>query len=274
MAEAHLAFLESYDLDLLKVEMNCESPLPEGLAEVRTPEDLERIGPLELSRTTMAARLKAIEILAGRLKRKALFVDTLVNAWQTLRQAAGGETLSRLMAESPGKVLDALKVINSNLIQCALATLERGAAGIFLVVPASAETLTREEYGTFMRPFDVGLLKILQGKGECHILHAHGANLFFDRLLDYHVHVLSWADLNGGPTIAQARQKTPLTLMAGIDHVNFPYMSVKRIKEQAAAAIAQAGDTRFILAPGCALPNHGFSPLIGAVQEVLRETRR
>jgi uroporphyrinogen decarboxylase len=271
MAEAHLAFLEIYDLDLLKVAMDHDYPLPEGLTGVRTPEDLKRIGPLELSRTALGTHLKMIEILAGKLKRKALFVDTLFNAWETLNRIMSKEALSRLMAEHPAEVLDALKVINSNLIQYALASLERGAAGIFFTVPASAESLTAEEYETFMRPFDVGLLKILQGKGECHILHAHGENPYLDRMLDYHVQVLSWEDLNGGPTIAQARQKTSLTLMAGIDHVNFPYMSVSRVKEQVRDALAQAGQTKFILAPGGELRSYGLPPLIRAIREALRE---
>ena len=270
-AEAHLAFFEGYDLDLLKVMKGYDYPMPEGLAGGKTPEDLKRIGPVDISRTSMGAHLKTIEILSKKLKRKALFVDTLFNAWKTLERTLAKEALPRLMAEHPESVLGALKVINSNLIQYALASLERGAAGIFLSVPAAAETLSEEEYETFMRPFDVGLLKILQGKGECHILHAHGANLFLDRMLDYHVQVLSWADLNGGPTIAQARQKTSLTLMAGIDHINFPYMSVKKVKDQVGAALAQAGDTRFILAPGCALSTYNFPPLIRAVWEALRE---
>ena len=273
-AEAHLAFFEVYDLDLLKVAKDYDYPIPEGLAGIGTLEDLKRIGPLDLSRTSMGAHLKTVEILAKKLKGKGLFVDTLFNAWKTLKRTLAGEALSRLMAEHPEAVLDALKVINSNLIQYALASLERGAAGIFLSVPASAETLTGEEYETFMRPFDVGLLKILQGKGECHILHAQGENPYLDRMLDYHVQVLSWADLNGGPTIAQARQKTSLTLMAGIDHVNFPNLSVKRVKEQVRAALGQAGDTKFILAPGCALPPYVLPPLIRAVHDAIRENRR
>jgi len=270
-AEAHLAFFEAYDLDLLKVAKDYEYPLPDGLAEVGTLEDLQRIGPLDLSRTPLDAHLKTVEMLARKLKGKAFFVDTLSNAWETLEHSLAKEVLSRLMTEHPDAVLDVLKVINSNLIQFALASLERGAAGIFLSVPAAAGTLSEEEYETFMRPFDIGLLKILQGKGECHILHAHGENPYLDRMLDYHVQVLSWADLNGGPTIAQARQKTPLTLMAGIDHVNFPWMSVRKVKEQVRDALAQAGETKFILAPGCELRSYGLPPMIRAIREALRE---
>ena len=265
-AEVHLDFFEAYDLDLLKVMNDYDYPMPEGLEAVETPEDLKRIGPLDVTRTPMGNQLKSVEILAKKLKGKALLVDTVFNAWNSLKRYMAKGAMSRLMAEHPEDLLAALKIVNSNLIQYSLASIERGASGIFLSVPATAEILKAEEYEKFMRPFDVDLLKFLQGKGECHILHAHGEKLYLDRMLDYHVQALSWADLNGGPTIAQARQKTPLTLMAGIDHVNFPNMSVKKVKEQVRAALAQAGDTRFILAPGCAIPTYSFTPLIKAIR--------
>ncbi len=274
MAEAYLAFFEVYDIDLLKVADDCGYPMPKGLEGIGTPEDLKQIGPLDWFRTPMGAHLKTVEIPARRLKGKAFFVDTLSNARETLQCSCAKEDLSPLMAEHPKAVLDALKVINSNLIQLALASLEPGAAGIFLSVPAAAGTLSEAEYETFMRPFDVGFLKILQGKGECHILHAHGKNPRVDRMLDYHVQVLSWEDSNGGPTIAETRQKTPPTLLAGIDPVNFPSMSVGRVKEQVRDALAQAGDTKFILAPGSELPSFGLPPLIRAVHDALREYRR
>jgi uroporphyrinogen decarboxylase len=270
-AELHLDFFEAYDLDLLKVMNDYDYPMPEGLEVVETAEDLKRIGPLDVPRTPMGNQLKAVEILARKLKGRALLVDTVFNAWNSLKRYLAKGAMSRLMAEHPEELLAALKVVNSNLIQYSLASLERGAAGIFLSVPATAETLKVEEYEKFMRPFDMELLKFLQGKGECHILHAHGEKLHLDRMLDYHVQVLSWADLNGGPTIAQARQKTSLTLMAGIDHVNFPNMSINKVKEQVRAALAQAGDTRFILAPGCAIPTYSFTPLIKAIRGALQD---
>ncbi|KPK92356.1 MAG: hypothetical protein AMJ94_05290 [Deltaproteobacteria bacterium SM23_61] len=271
-AEVHLDFFEAYNLDLLKVMNDYDYPMPEGLEVVETPEDLKRIGPLDVTRTPMGNQLKSVEILAKKLKGKALLVDTVFNAWNSLKRYMVKGAMSRLMAEHPEDLLAALKIVNSNLIQYSLASIERGAAGIFLSVPATAETLKAEEYEKFMRrPFDVDLLKFLQGKGECHILHAHGEKLYLERMLDYHVQVLSWADLNGGPTIAQARQKTPLTLMAGIDHVNFPNMSVKKVKEQVRAALAQAGDTRFILAPGCAIPTYSFTPLIKAIRAAVQK---
>jgi uroporphyrinogen decarboxylase len=268
-AEVHLDFFEAYDLDLLKVMNDYDYPMPEGFEVVETVEDLKRIGPLDVTRTPMGSQLKAIEILARKLKGRALLVDTVFNAWNSLKRYLAKGAMSRLMAEHPEELLVALKVVNSNLIQYSLASIDRGAAGIFLSVPATAETLKAEEYEKFMRPFDVDLLKFLRGKGECHILHAHGGKLYLDRMLDYHVQVLSWADLNGGPTIAEVRKKTPLTLMAGIDHVHFPNLSIHQVKDQVRAALAQAGGTRFILAPGCAIPTYSFTPLVRAIQEAV-----
>jgi uroporphyrinogen decarboxylase len=197
-------------------------------------------------------------------------VDTVFNAWNTLRRNLVKEAMEPLMAEHPTAVEAALQVVNDNLIRYALATLERGAAGIFLSVPASAESLTPEQYARFMRPFDLQLLNAVKGKGECHILHAHGENLYLDQLLDYPVPVLSWADLNGGPSIAEARRRTSFALMAGLDHLKFPYVSARVIRDQARSALRQAGDTKFLLAPGCSVPTYSFPPLIKAAREAGR----
>ena len=169
-----------------------------------------------------------MELVARALRDRALFVDTVFNAWNTLKRNLVREAMPGLMAEQPQAVEAALRIVNDNLIRYAQASLERGAAGIFLSVPATAESVTSEQYERFMRPFDLAFLEAIRGRGECHVLHAHGERLYFDRLVDYPVHALSWADLNGGPSIAEARRRTPLTLMAGLDHVRFVESSARR----------------------------------------------
>jgi uroporphyrinogen decarboxylase len=269
-AQVHLEFFEHYDLDLLKVMNDYDYPNPAGLEVVATPDDLRRLDPFDVTKTPLAKQLEAVERIAKALKGKALLVDTMFNAWNTLRRNLAKEATEPLMEHHPEAVVKALDVINGNLIKYALATLERGAAGIFLSVPASGEFVTREQYERFMRPFDLALLDAVKGKGEVHILHAHGSQLFLDRLLDYPVQVLSWADLNGGPSIAEARQRTPLTLMGGLDHVKFPYLSAALLRQQVKAARAQAGPTKFILAPGCSVATYSFPPLIHAVRDAAR----
>jgi uroporphyrinogen decarboxylase len=269
-AQVHLEFFEAYDLDLLKVMNDYDYPMPEGMQGMATPDDLKRLTPFDVTRTPLGRQLKAIELIASALRGKALFVDTVFNAWNTLRRNLVKEAMQPLMARHPEAVEAALQVVNDNLITYALASLERGAAGIFLSVPASTESVTREQYAQFMRPFDLKLLDAVRDKGECHILHAHGEKPYLDHVLDYPVHALSWADLNGGPSIAEARRQTSLALMAGLDHIKFPDLSARMIRNQVKAACAQAGKTKFILAPGCSVPTYSFPPLIKAAREAAR----
>jgi uroporphyrinogen decarboxylase len=271
-AQGHLEFYDYYDLDFLKVMNDYDYPMPAGMESLESPEDLKRLRPFNIERSPLGNQLRALEYIAKGLRGTALFVDTLFNAWNTVRRNLAKEAMPRLMAEYPDALLDTLKVVNQNLIQYALASLERGTAGIFFSVPASAEFVAPEQYEKFMRPFDLEFLNAIAGKGECHILHAHGAKLYMDRLLDYPVQVISWADLNGGPPIAVMRQKTLLTLMAGIDHVKFPYTSAKQIHRQVKEARTQAGNSKFILAPGCSVATYSFPPLIKAARDAGRET--
>ena len=100
-ARVHLDFFEYYDLDLLKVMNDYDYPMPEGMEVMSTPADLKRLHPLEVARTPMGQQLKALEIIAKSLQGKAPFVDTVFNAWNTLRRNLVKEAMPVLMAEYP-----------------------------------------------------------------------------------------------------------------------------------------------------------------------------
>ena len=265
-AQVHLEFFDHYDLDLLKLMNDYDYPMPAGLEVVATAEDLGRLQPFDPTKTPFGTQLQTVELVARALRDRALFVDTVFNAWNTLKRNLVREAMPGLMAEQPQALEAALRIVNDNLIRYAQASLERGAAGIFLSVPATAESVTPEQYERFMRPFDLQLLEAIRGKGECHVLHAHGEHLYFDRLLDYPAQVLSWADFNGGPSIAEVRRRTAMTLMTGLNHVTFAEESAALVRAQVRRALAEGGNTRFILAPGCSLPTYTYPPLIRAAR--------
>ncbi|HEU4439123.1 MAG TPA: uroporphyrinogen decarboxylase family protein [Methylomirabilota bacterium] len=266
-AQVHLEFFDHYDLDLLKLMNDYDYPMPEGMEVIATAEDLGRLRPFDPARSPLGTQLRTVELVAQALRGRALFVDTVFNAWNTLKRNLVREAMPGLMAEQPRAVEQALAVVNDNLIRYAQASLSRGAAGIFLSVPATAESLTLPQYERFMRPFDLAFLEAIRGRGECHVLHAHGERIYLHRLLDYPVHVLSWADVNGGPTLADARRRTPLTLMAGLDHVKFAESSARLVRDGVRRALAAGGSTRFILAPGCSLPTYTYPPLLHAARD-------
>jgi uroporphyrinogen decarboxylase len=266
-AQAHLEFLDAYHLDWLKVMNDYSYPMPPGIETLSDARDLARLAPLDVTRGPIGEQLKVIEILRPVLRGRALFVDTVFNAWNTLRRNVVKDAMDALMREHPKELDAALGVVNETLIRYARASLERGAAGIFLSVPATAESVTPEQYERFMRPFDLALLEAIRGAGEFHVLHAHGTGLYFDRLLDYPVHAISWADRVSGPTLAEARRRTPLALAGGIDQNAFPYVSAAALREQVRSAVAAAGREKLLLAPGCAVPTYSFPELIRAARD-------
>lgn len=269
-AAVHLEYFAAYDFDLLKVMNDYDYPLPEGLEAIASPADLGRLAPFDVMATPLASQLRALDTIAEALRGQALFLDTVFNAWNTMRRNLTKDAIMVLMREHGPALERALGVVNDNLIRYARSSLGRGAAGIFLSVPATEEALTREQYERFMRPFDLAFLEAIRGMGECHVLHAHGERLYLDRLLDYPVHALSWADRNGGPSLAEVRSRTGLALMAGLDHVRFAEMPVPEVAAHVKAAVAEGGATRFILAPGCSVPTYTYPPLIRAAVRAVR----
>jgi uroporphyrinogen decarboxylase len=268
--QAHLEFFEAYDLDLLKVMNDYSYPMPEDVETLDRAEDLSRLGPLDVTRGPIGEQLRVIRGLAQALRGRALVVETLFNAWNTLRRNVVKGAMGAFMRSAPHALETALAVANDNLARYAQAALEAGAAGIFLSVPASSEFLTREQYERFMRPFDLALLEAVRDRGESHILHAHGAALYLDRLLDYPAHALSWADRDSGPSLGEVRAMTSRCLMGGLSHGNFAYASATEIREQVESAAAAAGRERLILAPGCAVPTYTFPELIRVTRDASR----
>jgi len=267
MAQAHLEFFEAYDLDWLKLMNDYSYPMPAGAETVSDAAGLARLEPFDVAATPLGRQLRVIELVVRALEGRALVVDTVFNAWNTLRRNVVKDAMTGLMREYPADLERALGVVNDNLIRYARAALERGAAGIFFSVPATEESISREEYERFMRPYDLALLDAIRDRGEFHVLHAHGDRVYFDRLLDYPVHAISWADRDSGPSLAEARKRTTRPLMGGLGHSGFAYSSAATVRAQIRSAIDEAGPQKLLLAPGCAVATYAFPDLLHAARD-------
>jgi uroporphyrinogen decarboxylase len=265
-AQIHVEFFEAYNLDWLKVMNDYSYPMPRGIETLSDARDLKRIIAFDVRQGSLGEQLETIRLIGQSLRGKALVVDTIFNAWNTLKRNVLKEAMGPLMEEHPAELEAALAVVNDNLIRYAIASLHGGASGIFFSVPATPESLTAEQYERFMRPFDLAFLEAIRPFGEFHVLHAHGKELYLDRLQEYPVHAISWADREAGPPLALMRRTTPRALMGGIDHGSFPYTSAAKIREQIRTAIAEAGSRKLFIAPGCAIPSYSFPELIRAAR--------
>jgi uroporphyrinogen decarboxylase len=265
-AQAHVEFFEAYNLDWLKVMNDYSYPMPRGIETVADPRDVKRIIAFDVRQGPLGEQLETVRLIGQSLRGKALVVDTVFNAWNTLKRNVLKEAMGPLMQEHPAELEAALTVVNDNLIRYAIASLHGGASGIFYSVPATPESLTAEQYERFMRPFDLAFLEAIRPFGEFHVLHAHGKELYLDRLQDYPVHAISWADREAGPPLTAMRRMTPRALMGGIDHAGFPYTSAAKIREEIRSAIAEAGSRKLFVSPGCAIPSYSFPELIRAAR--------
>ena len=265
-AQIHVEFFEAYNLDWLKVMNDYSYPMPRSIETLSDARDLKRVIAFDVRQGSFGEQLETIRLIGLSLRGKALVVDTIFNAWNTLKRNVLKEAMGPLMEEHPAELEAALAVVNDNLIRYAIASLHGGASGIFFSVPATPESLTAEQYERFMRPFDLAFLEAIRPFGEFHVLHAHGKELYLDRLQEYPVHAISWADREAGPPLGLMRRITPRALMGGIDHGSFPYTSAAKIREQIRTAIAEAGPRKLFIAPGCAIPSYSFPELIRAAR--------
>jgi uroporphyrinogen decarboxylase len=266
VAQAHVEFFEAYDLDWLKIMNDYSYPMPRTIETVADARDLKRVIAFDVRQGPLGEQLETVRLIGQALKGKALVVDTVFNAWNTLKRNVLKEAMGPFMEQHPTELEAALAVVNDNLIRYAIASLHGGASGIFYSVPATPDSLTAEQYERFMRPFDVAFLEAIRPFGEFHVLHAHGKELYLDRLQEYPVHAISWADRESGPPLTLMRRVTARALMGGLAHENFAYTSAAKLREQVRSAIQEAGVRKLFIAPGCAIPSYSFPELIRAVR--------
>ena len=266
VAQAHVEFFEAYDLDWLKIMNDYSYPMPRTIETVADARDLKRVIAFDVRQGSLGEQLETVRLIGQALKGKALVVDTVFNAWNTLKRNVLKEAMGPFMEQHPTELEAALAVVNDNLIRYAIASLHGGASGIFYSVPATPDSLTAEQYERFMRPFDVAFLEAIRPFGEFHVHHDHGKELYLERLQEYPVHAISWADRESGPPLTLMRRVTARALMGGLAHENFAYTSAAKLREQVRSAIQEAGVRKLFIAPGCAIPSYSFPELIRAVR--------
>jgi uroporphyrinogen decarboxylase len=246
-AEVHarntLRFAAAYRTDLVKVMSDYPFPKPAG--------HWYEVKPLANPFPAQIAALEKIRAEAG-----GYFVETIFNPWNVAEKLSSPQAVKQLMADEPQRLLDALEAIAKSEAAHAKKAVAAGAAGVFLAVAnAQAGILTEAEYQKFSEPFDRMVLDAVPS-ARLNILHAHGDKVYLDRFLKgWPVAVVNYSLHGTGIPLAEARKKSGLVLMGGIDERSYHRAAPEAVKQQIAAARAAAG-AKFILSPGCSVDNH------------------
>src|SRR5215467_1809777 len=253
-AQAEIEFFRSYDLDFVKVMNDYPYPLPGDLEVVDAEDDWKRLEPVGSADSAWDEQLSAISIMADRIGKEALFIETIFSPWTTARRLARSSGLLTARAQYPETVLAAMENIAESLANYARAAIARGAAGIFLSLGAATDTvMSAEEYAVWGRPFDLKILDAVRD-APFNVLHVHGTKIHFDTLLDYPVSAINWSHWTTAPSLKEGFEKSGKTVMGGINEATASHVSAPEIGEQVVNAIREIGPRKLIMTPGCSIP--------------------
>lgn len=258
-AGLHERFLKSYEWDLAKVMGDYRYPVPAGLRSLDDPKWLDEFRPVGLDHPAFARQLTCLRQLRETMGPDYPLLDTGFDPYQSIVRNVGRDQQDNLWKHK-ASTLRALETVCESICHYVREIKRLGVDGYFYsmnsAIPDGFPRGTRQEvYETFLKPFDLEVLKAAEGMVR--VLHVHGTGLDLGRLEGYPFEVINLSDrAPDNPSLADLRKWTGKCVMGGIDESTFPDISLAKMRQQIDDAVAQAGREGFILAPGCTLPSY------------------
>ena len=289
LAEAHLSFQQTYDFDLVKVTPASSFCLKdwgvediwEGSIEgtrryfrhvINDPRDWERLSVLDPSAPHLAGQLACLRRIREVLGPDTPILQTIFNPLAQAKHLATEDGLLVHLRKYPEAVMKGLETITETTRRFIGAALATGIDGIFYAVQhAQAALLSRDEFVSFSRTSDLALL----GEASdlwCNMLHLHGANIYFDVLSKYPVHILNWHDRETSPSLSEAHKVFKGVLCGGLSRDSLVFKTPADVRTEAADAFDQTNHKRLILSTGCVVPITAPFGNIQAARQTAYET--
>ena len=258
LVQATLDFHARFKTDLVKVMSDFPYPKPSGqwydLREDANP---------------FPAQIQALTAIGRSLGRQAYFIETIFNSWKVAENLSSAPEVLRMKEEHPQRLLDALEVITKSQINHARRAMAAGASGIFLAIANAQDgILSQEDYARFSEPFDRRILEAT-AQAPLNTLHLHGNKVYLDRFYQgWAASAVNYSRQGTGVPISSVRQKYAGVIMGGLDEDHFRSLSPETLRAQYESAGKEAGK-RFILAPGCSVPNDSTDAELLRVPQML-----
>ncbi len=287
-AAATIGFQRQFDWDFVKVTPSSDYCLRdwgtqtvwEGNNEgtrryvhhpIERPEQWRELRPLDPRQGSLGQVLEALRLIRQGLGPDVPILHTIFSPIAQAKNLAGPRFLVHLRLY-PDALHEGLATITESTCRFVEALQDVGVDGIFYAVQwADAEHLSREEYRTFGRPYDLRILDVASAYWF-NLLHIHGTHIYFDDFVDYPVQVVNWHDRETAPTLAEGQRRFPGAVAGGIRRTESLLRGTPDdVRAEARDAIRQTGGRRFILATGCVTPItaplHNLRAVRAAVEE-------
>jgi uroporphyrinogen decarboxylase len=180
------------------------------------------------------------------------------------------EEVLRLKDENPQALLDALDVITQSEINHARRVLAiNGVVGIlYSVANANRAEMSPADYEKFSRPFDKRFLEAI-GETKLTFLHLHVQPGYLEFFRGFNAPVINYSLQVSGIPMAEVRSQFPSWVIAGgIDEVNYRTLTSEDLRRQWQSA-AQAAGRKFLLTPGCSVPNDSTDAELARLPDLL-----
>jgi uroporphyrinogen decarboxylase len=262
-AQSTLAFHRQFHTDVVKVMS--DYPYPKPKAEWFEP---------RVEANPFPTQIRSLQLIRAGLGGKVYFLETIFNPWQIAEKLSSHEDVMALMQDKPQRLLDALEVFAKSEANHARLAVKAGAAGVFVsITNAQAGTLTEEQYGKFSEPFDKMVFDAVKS-APFNVLHLHtdakyGDHLYAKRFFKgWSAAAINYTVQGTGLPVVEMRKEYSGVIMAGLDERKYRQLTVADLKEQSSSARAGAGK-KFILAPGCSVPNDSTDGELAQLPELL-----
>ena len=187
---------------------------------INNVDDFQRIGHLDVNQGTLGDQLKVIRKLRAHFGPDLPIVETVFSPPEIAhRLMTGREAFTDFMHRDPERVHGLLKIIADVFEQFCLACLDAGASGIFFATKwANSDSMTREEYQRFERPYDLQILNRLEARKALIVLHVCGPNTYLGDMLDDPSDLISYDFfVKGNPDPSELLASSGKFVMGGID---------------------------------------------------------
>jgi uroporphyrinogen decarboxylase len=261
-AQATIQFQRQFGTDLVKVMSDFPYPKPGGAWY-----------DLKVLDNPFPAQIRALELIREGVGKDAYFVETIFNPWNVAEKLSSQKEVAELKQTKPQTLADALQVIARSEANHAKRAIAAGASGIFLAIAnAQPEFLSPEDYAKFSEPFDRMVLDAVRGV-PLNILHLHGGHVYLDHFTKpWPAAAINYSVQGTGVLAAHYRKNYAGVLMTGLDEKNYRKLETPELKKQWQAAQEGAG-LRFILAPGCSVPNDSTDAELSLLPRLLGATQ-
>lgn len=258
-AAAIIDFHKRFRTDLVKVMSDFPYPKPDG-----------DLASLKLNDNPFPQQLRALELIRDGVGKDAYFVETIFNPYKVAENLTTPQDVVEMQTAKPEVFLDVLELIAKSEAAHAKRAIAAGAFGIFLAIAnADSDVMSEPAYEKFSEPFDKMVLQAVSG-APLNLLHLHGDHVYLDRFTGKWPAIgINYSAHGTKVPINKMRQRYSGVLMGGIDEKNYRSLTEERLRDQWLAAQRDAGK-KFILAPGCSVPNESTDEELNRLPKVLK----